>query len=476
MKIEGKILIFLIICVLIKSCYLNKIKLHTKYEAINLSSAISNIITKAWLSRHVTVNVIKADNVGAKLLQKKNIINMVAKNSYATEEIAFRIEAAKSINYIPLRPKQTNLFTVESFADFEEAFRTFSPLKFQINGDFLIVLSHGRIPEVDEIFKMLWSLQVLNVNIIYEVDNGTVFVETFSPFDSLECSNTEPKVVNTFKDGEFEYDVKMLYSEKLHDLHWCPVRVATSNNSIPYVFADKHPNGSYDLHGRDISLINTLGEALRFKINFVFVGEEGYLLENGTAEGPFELLLQGKADVIVADYWLKVNRLKFIDNTTPYINQHIAFIIPPGAELSSLEKFIKPLDYYTWALLIFYITVGIVVIYCVRRGSTDLQDFVFGTGVKDPYINVIVAIFGSSQKIIPQKNFARYLLMMFLMYCLIMRTLYTGSLYRFLQSKVYHKEAQSIDEMIQKDFKFYTVSAIMDLLEGQSKIYERLMK
>lgn len=458
-----------------KSCQSHNITLNTKYEAINLSRAIVNIITKTWMTKYNTVNVIKADNAGARKYVKMNIINQLAKQCFTTD-IAFRVEMAKSLDYTPKRPKLTNIFTVQTFSDFEEAFVNFSPEKFQFNGDYLIVLSHGKIPEIELIFKMLWSVQVVNVNIIYELDNGTVIVETFSPFDSAECGNTDAFIVNRFENDTFEQDERMLYTEKLHDLHNCPIRVATSNNSSPYVFAEKHPNGSYYLHGRDISLINALAHALKFKIEIVFVGNEGFIYENGTAEGPFELLLKSEADIIVADYWLKVNRLKFVDNTTPYINQHIAFIIPPGSELTSLEKFIKPLGYTTWALLIMYISIGVMVIYFVGRGSMQLQDFVFGSGVRAPYMNVLVAIFGGSQKIVPKRNFARYLLMVFLMYCLVMRTLYTGSLYRFLQSKVNHKEVQSIDEMVQKDFKFYTVSSIIDLIQGQKRIFERLIE
>ena len=476
MKTGRYFLKFLVIYLIIESGQSTKIKLNTKYEAINLSSAAASIITNVWINKYATINVIKADNQGVKKYNKMNIINQLALRNFSSSKIAFRVEMAWSLKYIPRRPKQNAIIIVESFADFEEFFRMFSPVKFQINGDFLVILSHGKILQIDEIFIMLWSVQVVNVNVIYEIDNGTVFVDTFKPFDSVECGNTEPRTVNKYQDGIFEHDVNSLYTNKLHNLHGCPIRVGTSNNSEPYVFARKLANGSYHLYGRDIDLINALAQALNFRIDFVFIGEEGSLFENGTATGALEMLLKGKADIIISDYWLKVNRLNFIDFSTPYINQHIAFIIPPGAELTSLEKFIKPLGYITWVLLIIYITVAVVVIYCVRKRSVQLQDFVFGSGVKDPYMNVLIAIFGSSQTIVPRRNFARYLLMMFLIFCLVMRTLYTGSLYRFLQTKVYHKEVQSINEMVEKDFKFYTVPNIIDLVQGHSKIYERLIK
>lgn len=146
-----------------------------------------------------------------------------------------------------------------------------------------------------------------------------------------------------------------------------------------------------------------------------------------------------------------------------------------GSELSSFEKFIKPLDLIVWMLLIIFVAVGFLVIYVVGKTSARCQDFVFGVGVRKPYMNMWVAIFGGSQHRLPHRNFARNLLMMFLIFCLVMRTLYTGSLYRFLQSKVYHKEAQSIDDMINRDYKFYTVSAIIDLFQGQQRVNQRLM-
>jgi hypothetical protein len=281
-------------------------------------------------------------------------------------------------------------------------------------------------------------------------------------------------LINVFQDGTFVNNTLNLYPEKMKNLHDCPLRIATSNNSVPYIFAKILSNGSYVLNGRDISLIKTLSEALSFKIDYVYIGMEGVLMENGTATGPFEMLMNGRADLIIADYWLKVNRLQFIDYTTPYISQQIAFVIPPGAELTSFEKFMRPLDIFTWILLIVFNAIGFLVIYFVSKMSTSCQNLVFGEGIRKPYMNMLVAIFGGSQHRTPRINFARSLLLMFLLFCLVMRTLYTGSLVRFLQSKVYHKETQSIDDMIERDYKFYTVSAIIDLFNGQSRINQRL--
>ena len=401
--------------------------------------------------------------------------NLIQHIRQSMPEEVFRVETMEKLTQKLKRPRKCIVITIESFADFTKALSMINPRMFLFSTHFLFVAVDGEIVEITKIFEMLWNVYILNAYIMFENASEVVRIETFYPFKKSSCGSTKRMLVDEFVDGKFSCNLTKLFQNKVRHLHTCPIRVAASNNSVPYIFTKKFANNSYSLDGRDIKLVRTLGEALNFTIDFVYVGDEGFLLENGSASGSFEMLLQKKAELIVADYWLKVNRLTFIDYTAPYISQHIAFVIPPGAELTSIEKFVKPLDKIVWALMIIFIGVAFVVIYLVGKSSKNLQDFIFGTGVRDPYINILVAIVGGSQTIEPRRNFARSLLMMFLIFCLVMRTLYTGSLYRFLQSKVYHKEAQSIDDMVEMDFKFFTVAAILDLLQGQERMNNRLI-
>lgn len=459
---------------MIKFAQAYKFELNAGKESENLSQALIVFIGKVWTEQKA-VNIHKGTKDQGSF-RFMDITDAITSDHCSRLQTAVRIETRPIANFYFRRPKQCNLFMIETFADFLEVVKDFSPQKFRMSGLYMFVLIDGRIAEIEEIFKILWKLQIVNVNIMLEEDDERIVIVSYSPFNSVKCGETKPRIVNEFVDGKFSSDVSQMISYNyLKNLYGCPVRVATSNNSEPYIFAEKLANGSYNLYGRDINLINALSKALNFKIDYVFVGDEGTLSENGTATGCLKMLLEGRADLIVADFWLKVNRLKFIDYTRPYMSQRIAFVIPPGSELTSFEKFIKPLDVYTWFLLWVWIGVAFLVVYLVGKGSSMLQDFVFGFGIRSPYMNILIAIFGGSQKKVPRRNFARSLLMMFLIFCLIMRTLYTGSLYRFLQSKVYHKEAQSIADMIEKDFKFYTAPSILDLVEGHARIYQRLL-
>lgn len=436
-----------------------------------LSEAVIKVVEELWRkSDCVTINLLQVSQ-SYKDTGMSDLMMQFLKDDFM-DFVPVRIEMTDNLNYIPIRPKRCNVFFIETFDDFLKSFHRIKPAVFDFFSNFIFVIT-GKPEKIEKMFENLWVHQIVNVNVLYNTDTDSVRIETYYPFKTAKCAVNVRAIVDEFKDGRFLRNKKSLFKDKLLNLHRCPIRVATSNNSVPYIFADKLANGSYSLHGRDIELVKTLGQYLNFEIDWVFIGDEGVLLENGTATGPFKMLLDKKTDLIIADYWLKVNRLQFVDYTTPYISQQIAFIIPPGSELTSFEKFMRPLDSYVWFLLIVFISCGFLVIYVVGRSSPKLQDFVFGTNIRKPYMNMLVAIFGGSQHILPHRNFARSLLMMFLMFCMVMRTLYTGSLYRFLQAKVYNKEAQSIDDMIARDYKFYTVPSILDLLQGQSRISKR---
>jgi hypothetical protein len=443
--------------------------LEPRKSSENLSNAVVEILAKFWSNKQFAVNFLvpPEENRNFKF---GDFIDDVARKSFVTQKI-YSVDVSK---FKLKNPKRSSLFLIERFEDFRKLCRSMNSNVFLFRGLFLIVLVGGEIPEIRQIFELLWQLQIYNVSVMFEDENGEVLVKTFMPFTEFNCSDTSPVLINSFSNGKFLNTTENFFPFKLQNLHNCPLRIATSNNAEPYIFAELLPTGNFSLTGRDFNLISTLSESLNFKIEIVFVGDEGFLLENGSATGPFAMLLENRADLIVADYWLKMNRLKFIDYTKPYISQQIAFVIPPGSELTSIEKFIKPLDTFTWSLLLLSIVSAVLVIRFVGKSSIETRNLVFGVGVKTPNLNLVIAVLGGNIRPEPRNNFARYLLMLFLLFCLIMRSLYQGSLFRFIQSKVNHKEVQSIEQMLDRNFKFFTVSSILDLLEGQSKIYQRL--
>jgi hypothetical protein len=104
-----------------------------------------------------------------------------------------------------------------------------------------------------------------------------------------------------------------------------------------------------------------------------------------------------------------------------------ALIVSPGREYTPYEKFILPLDDPTWIWCGVTFGVAYLTIFIINMTRhRGLQRFVYGSQIRSPGFNILIAFFGQSQNILPSRNFARYLLMIYILFCLIVRTGYQG--------------------------------------------------
>jgi hypothetical protein len=102
-------------------------------------------------------------------------------------------------------------------------------------------------------------------------------------------------------------------------------------------------------------------------------------------------------------------------------------IIPIGESYDSYEKFILPFDLGTWICCGVFFGGAFIIIFIINKLKNKMvQEFVYGRQVTSPAFNVLIAFFGQSQNILPRRNFARYLLMLLIIFCLIIRTGYQG--------------------------------------------------
>jgi hypothetical protein len=434
-----------------------------------LSEAIYKVVSEVIVELAVTLNVISIRDNHESNDFRDSFMREVAKSPV----ILVRQQMTEGLLSLGTRgPRKTCIITLDTFADFSQFYLSMSDEIFVNRGLYIFALTNGRFKEIERMFAMLWDMQIYNANVIYESsESGALYVETFFPFaDNGDCSNAHSIVINEYGHGSFTHDIKHFFPNKMRDLKQCEVRVATSNTSVPYIYMKTMMNGERRLHGRDYDFVQTLAQTLNFRINFTYVGKEGYMFTNGTAGGSFLWLLNKDADMTVADYWLKPIRLKFFDASSAYINEKLVFVVPRGTELTSIEKLLYPLTLTTWTMLIACFVIGYCVIFIIRFQSKAIQDFVLGARVSHPYLNMWIGLTGTLQHRLPGRNFSRFILTVFLLFCLIMRTAYQGKMYQFMQSNKRHSEPQTINEMSERDYKITVLNIHADLVVERTRL------
>lgn len=121
----------------------------------------------------------------------------------------------------------------------------------------------------------------------------------------------------------------------------------------------------------------------------------------------------------------RISKMSSLDFIINFYETKYALVVSTGEEYSSYEKFYLPFDLLTWILCGIFFSGSFLVIFIIKLlKRPKIEKFVFGSKVHSPAFNVVAVFFGDSPNILPTRNFARYILMIFILYCLIIRTAY----------------------------------------------------
>lgn len=144
------------------------------------------------------------------------------------------------------------------------------------------------------------------------------------------------------------------------------------------------------------------------------------------------MVMENTANLTIGYVSSTAVRNMFMKSSYVYYTSNLKWITPPGRLFTSFEKLFKPFKDILWLCIFVVFILSFLAIGCVSFQSRFVQNFVFGSGNSSPSLNVVNIFFGGSLPKLPTRNFARFLLAQFMIYCLIIRSSYQGEFHRFI--------------------------------------------
>lgn len=175
-----------------------------------------------------------------------------------------------------------------------------------------------------------------------------------------------------------------------------------------------------------------------------------------------EMVINGDADFTLGMYTITYLRSSFMTASEFYFTIPFILIVPPGISFTPFEKLFRPFSLVLWMFLLSTFAFAASIVTIVKFQSKTIRQFVFGQNNNSPYLNILSVFLGVSMPSLPGRNFARSLLMMFLLFSIVKRTLYQGALFQFIQSDDRHKEIQSIEELVEKNLKVFMLPSSLE--------------
>ena len=276
--------------------------------------------------------------------------------------------------------------------------------------------------------------------------NGQVSLHAMTMFTEKQCRPEQLVKINQFSSLESKWKTQKFFKPRVENFHGCTLWIyfLGQGSEMPFLRYSRTTENKTLAEGATIDLIDSLSTHLNFTYLYGQAAKED-AEKSGLPEW-----------VVKEDYYLLIgpSMLESFSKKSSYPiypTLDVA-VVPPGELFTSWEKLLMPFDRPTWMMNGIVFAVAFVSILFVKLSkSTSVHEFIIGSNVTTPSLNVIAIFMGIGQILLPKRNVSRFFFMVFILFSLIIRTAYQGKYFEFLTSDMRKKPIQTIEELKDKN-------------------------
>lgn len=401
-----------------------------KRNKSSASNAISSILQEYFSTRVWKVDVI---SYGIKAGKSEDLAQSVLRNVNGSTAI----EVMKAGNGTK-KLKTSTILLFDSIENFRE---TIEAIEWQNDN----ITRHSHLVHIQD--ATLRDLEVLKggfsidrVDFLVNENEKSIDLVTSFMFTPQKCRSNQFVRINRFNKSTRQWEDSNFYPNKYQNFHDCSLKV----------FSEIGRSEGFNKY-----FIETLAKVFNFKYT------ENKINSYQTLYASDEVDLFNAPSITPDPNY-------FVLGHTYEILQ-FKFLIPFGELYSPVAKMFFMFQREVWiaiaATLLFYFTV----IQVINRCSITVRNFVFGRNIKTPTVNLLDNFLSGAQYKVPGRNFARFMLTLLIIWCLIIRTCYQSELFKHLQADWREPEATSLLELMERNFSFYCSSYFHDELRQIAK-------
>ncbi|XP_065072765.1 uncharacterized protein LOC135697106 [Ochlerotatus camptorhynchus] len=341
------------------------------------------------------------------------------------------------------------IFFCTDYADFLQFVDKLNSDRYDLFGYYTFVFTEVSKAEILNAFKTLWKLKILRA-VLIAVNEGQPQVYNYSPYTNYTCG--KPTVYRIQNHVSYE-----LFLQKLKDFYGCPLSLGTFETPPFVQFERQRLYHDIKLTGFEGDLVTTLSGKLNFRILIVNPPDNaqwGVPQRNGST-GLMKLLQDETVHFGIGCLGLMAQRNEILQPSRAHYTSQALFAVPEGLPLNPFEKLFRPYERIVW-ILVCCIKGGIAtLVLALKFAPNNIRHFIYGEDNQTPFLNAISVFFNGGVHVVPVKTMARTLLIIWILHCFVMRTVYQGLLFRYLQDESNHRPVDTIDGIEQSDLHYY---------------------
>lgn len=305
------------------------------------------------------------------------------------------------------------------------------------------------------VFGILRKYSIVNVVVLYENIGAETEAWTYSPFvKEGRCNYIDLDYLGNFSKIPSKINMFKFFPKKTNNLKGCPLIVATWQNA-PYMILQKNCTGHITMSGIEGNFLNYMASKRNFSLDVREfendINPQGLVYANGTATKALKWVQDLKVNVSVGSYALTSLKSKFFASTYTYMTEHNVFIVPVGRPISPFKAAFLPFTFELWLALGICFILAYLLMVIISFMDASVGVFVYGYHVRYPILNMWNVAFGGTLFHLPKRNFARFILMQWIILWFVLRTGYLAQLFKQQRSPSPEEQFTTLSELIGKN-------------------------
>ncbi|XP_037819314.1 uncharacterized protein LOC119608840 [Lucilia sericata] len=334
--------------------------------------------------------------------------------------------------------------------------------------NFFILLTWSSNNEVEfnetlyKIFNTAFRYNVRNVVIMCKAFNGDhISFYAYEVFNNDQSANNITiHEINRYENGTLKNE--FLFPDHINDFHGCWLNVSAHKVPPLLTFHGDVNNETHlieinRLSGIEGDILRAISKSLNFKIRLRFPEEGNIIHYYSDSEGCFGDLDRERSHIAIGGFsstqWNSDKYSKsFVYHNTPYV-----FVIRSGVCFGPIKQLLNPLCLSTWTFLLILFSASFIFTKLTHK-KPKVRDFVFGSKNKTPICSMFIIFFGNAlpTRLIPRRNFARFLMAAWLLLSFEVRNGYQGKMFDSLRFSQRIPMPQKMTQLIEQDYTLLT--------------------
>ncbi|XP_055913554.1 uncharacterized protein LOC129947137 [Eupeodes corollae] len=286
---------------------------------------------------------------------------------YILHNLDEKIVAQLYMHNYTAQPWEYYVFIVDSLEAFREIYHGFQHNLYERHFRFLIILT--KYPTefsyiLEEMFKLCYRYDVIDVNIITDHPEMGVSMFTYFLYSEKVCRSCLPKLLYKFSDGL--ENLEKVFPEKMNNFQKCPFKV-TSRILSPFLSfngntSNPQPIGDWDnLYGIEGNLLKLLAQKLNFTIDLRPFPVDRSYVEGNRTHGCFYELEDSKVDLAIGCFGGSIPSTWIFSPTSPYHNAPYLYVVRGRRSLNALSRLAQPFTNEVWLVIAAFLILAITI-------------------------------------------------------------------------------------------------------------------